>query len=224
MSLSSRAYRILLWLYPAPFRCEYGAQMVDLFSERLYRESAFALWAEVIADLICTVPKEHLNMLGNDIRHSLRTFAKAPGFVFFAVLSLGLGIGVNTAIFQFVNTVLLQQLPARDPQELVGMARAGPKYYKTNFSYPLYRELCDRPDVFAGVVAQARSQLSMSWQSGAEVVQGELVSGNYFDVLGVGAALGRTLTSDDERIAGGSPVAVLGYGFWERRFARDPGV
>ena len=210
MSLSSRAYRILLWLYPAPFRCEYGAQMMDLFAERLNRESAFMLWAEVIADLICTVPKEHLNMLGNDIRHSLRTFAKAPGFVFFAVLSLGLGIGVNTALFQFVNTVLLQQVPARAPQELVGMARVAPKYYKTNFSYPLYRELCDRPDAFAGVVAQARSQLSMSWQSGAEVVQGELVSGNYFDVLGVGAALGRILTSDDERVAGGSPVAVLG--------------
>jgi predicted permease len=224
VTASEKVYRVLLALYPATFRHEYGAEMAALFRQRLDHEGALSLWLDVIADLISTAPKEHIHMLWNDVRYSFRVFAKSPGFVLFAVLSLALGIGVNTTIFQFVNTVLLEQLPVRAPQELMGMARVAPKYYKTNFSYPLYQELNERTDVFAGVIAHVGSNLSMSSRSGSEIVKGELVSGNYFDVLGVQAVLGRTFTEVDNRTPGAHPVAVLGFGFWERRFGRDPGV
>lgn len=224
MTRSERVYRALLRFYPAAFRYEYGAEMAALFCRRLDHERSAGLWLDVIADVVTTAPKEHTHMLWNDIRYTFRVFANAPGFVLFAVLSLALGIGVNTAIFQFVSTVLLERLHVRAPEELMGMARVAPKYYKTNFSYPLYQELLERTDVFSGVIAHAGSSLSMSSHSGAEIVKGELVSGNYFDVLAVQAALGRTFTAEDDRVPGAHPVAVLGYGFWERRFGRDRGV
>jgi predicted permease len=224
MTASERVYRALLRFYPAAFRNEYGAEMAALFCRRLDHERPLGLWLEVITDLVTTAPKEHTHMLWNDVRYSFRVFAKTPGFVVSAVLSLALGIGVNTAIFQFVNTVLLERIHVRAPQELMGMARVAPKYYKTNFSYHLYQELRERTDVFNGVIAHADSSFSMSSRSGAEIVKGELVSGNYFDVLGVQAALGRTFTSDDDGAPGAHPVAVLSYGFWERRFGSDPGV
>src|SRR3977135_956279 len=105
MKASERIYRAMLPFSPAPFRLEYGPQMAALFSYRLEHESSLLLWLDVIADLVCTAPKEHTHILWNDVRYSFRVFAKSPGFVLFAVLSLALGIGVNTAMFQFVNTV-----------------------------------------------------------------------------------------------------------------------
>src|SRR5262249_2682819 len=157
-------------------------------------------------------------MLWNDIRHSFRAFAKSPMFVLFSVLTIALGVGVNTTVFQFVHSVLLQDLPVKHPEQLYGMARVAPRYYKTNFSYPLYRELAAKTDLFAGALGRVDTTLSMRTSTGAEVVRGELVTGNYHEVLGVGAELGRTLTEEDDVSPGAHPVAVLSYGFWERRF------
>ncbi len=93
-----------------------------------------------------------------------------------------------------------------------------------SFSYPLYKELRDRNQVFAGLLARFAVSLSVAGHGQTERAEGELVSGNYFEVLGVRPALGRVFTSDDDRVPGGHPVIVLSHGYWMRRFGADPGI
>jgi predicted permease len=167
-----------------------------------------------------------------DIRFGLRTLAKSPGFTAVAVVILALGIGANTAIFSLTDQVLLRLLPVRDPRQLVVLRSPGPKRGHTSddgdeaasFSYPLYRDLRDHNVALSGLLARYSVALSVSFKGQTERAAGELVSGNYFEVLGVPAALGRTFTQDDDRVAGGHPLAVLSYSYWNRRFASDPAV
>ena len=167
-----------------------------------------------------------------DLRFALRTLLKSPAFTAVALLSLALGIGANTAIFSLMDQVLLRSLPVKHPEELVLLSTPGPKsgFVEANFdsdysfSYPMYQDIRDRAPAFNGVLARYQVPLSMSWKGGTERVHGELVSGNFFDVLGVPAAIGRTFMADDDRTAGASPVAVLSHGFWTRRFAANPAI
>ncbi|HKM89448.1 MAG TPA: ABC transporter permease, partial [Candidatus Acidoferrales bacterium] len=173
-----------------------------------------------------------MDTLWKDIRFGLRGLAKSPGFTVVAVLTLALGIGANTAIFSLTDQVLLRLLPVRNPQELVVLRSPGPKRGHTNsdgdeaasFSYPLYKDLRDHNEAFSGLLARFSVPLSVSFQRQTERADGELVSGNYFEVLGVPAALGRTFNQEDDRVAGAHPVAVLSYGYWKRRFGSDPGI
>jgi len=164
-----------------------------------------------------------------DIRYGLRGMRQRPGFTAAAVLSLALGIGANTAIFTLLDQVLLRNLPVRQPEQLVQLKQTGGLVYGTTygddaFSYPLYRDLRDGNQVFSGVLGQFPLTLSLAFGSHTERVEGELVSGNYFDVLGVGAALGRTFTPQDDTKPGGHPLAVLAYDYWISRFAGDPQI
>ena len=164
-----------------------------------------------------------------DIRYALRGMRQRPGFTAAAVLSLALGIGANTAIFTLLDQVLLRNLPVGHPEQLVQLRQFGGLIYGSTFgddafSYPLYRDLRDGNQVFSGVLGQFPLTLSLAFGSRTERVEGELVSGNYFDVLGVGAAIGRTFTPQDDTKAGGHPLAVLAYDYWISRFAGDPQV
>ena len=154
--------------------------------------------------------------------------ARAPGFSVVIILTLGLGIGANTAIFSLMDQVLLRSLPVHDPAALVQLDGPGPFSGRTlddrTFSYPMYRDLRDGNTVFSGLVAQFGTPATLSLRDQSERVDAELVSGNTFDVLEVAPALGRALTPDDDRVPGGHPVAVLGHGYWQRRFAGDPSV
>jgi predicted permease len=145
-----------------------------------------------------------------------------------AVLSLALGIGANTAIFTLLDQVLLRLLPVKDPQELVLLSSRGSHYGNNRganaLSYPMYEDFRDHNTVFSGVMCRFGLPLSLSFNGHTERVSGELVSGTYFQVLGVGAALGRVFTPDDDRIPGGHPLAVLSYNFWKSRFALDPSI
>ncbi|MCU1258053.1 MAG: hypothetical protein JWO80_938 [Bryobacterales bacterium] len=145
-----------------------------------------------------------------------------------AILSLALGIGANTAIFTLVNQVLLRLLPVKNPQELVYLVARGQHYGSNNgrnrVSYPMYAELRDKNQVFSGMFCASRTAMSAVFEGRTESVSGELVSGNYFPVLGAGPALGRVFTAQDDLRQGGHPVAVLSYGYWTTRFARDPDV
>ena len=169
-----------------------------------------------------------MDALWQDLRLSLRMLAKAPAFTAVVLLTLGLGIGANTAIFGLTDQVLLRLLPVKDPGQLVLLDGPGPFQGRTfnnaTFSYPMYRDFRDRNTVFAGVLARFPTPLTLMVGDRAERVSGELVSGNYFDVLGVRPALGRLLGPDDDRTPGGHPVAVLSHNFWMRRFAGDPAV
>jgi predicted permease len=167
-----------------------------------------------------------MNALSRDIRHAVRSLRQAPGFVLVVVLTLGLGIGANTAIFSLMDQVLLRPLPVRDPSALVLLdgpgAFQGRTVNRATFSYPMYVDFRDRNQVFSGVLARFPLSTTVVWRGASERANGELVSGNYFDVLGVRPALGRVLNAADDRVPGAHPIAVLSYGYWQRRFGADP--
>jgi predicted permease len=167
-----------------------------------------------------------MNALSRDIRHAIRSLRQAPGFVLVVVITLGLGIGANTAIFSLMDQVLLRPLPVHDPSGLVLLDGPGAFQGRTvnlaTFSYPMYVDFRDRNEVFSGVLARFPLSTTVVWRGASERANGELVSGNYFDVLGVRPALGRVLNAADDRVPGAHPIAVLSYGYWQRRFGGDP--
>jgi predicted permease len=152
-------------------------------------------------------------------------FKKHPAFTVIAILSLALGIGANTAIFSLVNTVLLRPLPVDKPEQLVALNSTTEKGDNfPTFSYPDYRDLRDRNDVLAGLALYRMAPVNLSHDGTNERIWGYLVSGNYFEMLGIGAARGRLLSPEDDRKPGAHPVAVISYNCWQRRFAGDPNV
>ena len=163
--------------------------------------------------------------LAQDVRYGLRTLRKNPGFAAVAIVSLALGIGANAAIFSLMDAVLLNRLPVRHPEELVVISSLDPQSEPNpSFSYPMYRDFRDKNQVFDGVIARGGVSMNLSFRGMTEKVNGELVSGNYYDVLGVRPYLGRLFSQQDDLTAGSPPVAVLSYGFWQRRFGGDAGV
>ena len=173
-----------------------------------------------------------LEHAAQDLRYGLRMLRKNPGFTAVAVLTLALGIGANTAIFSLTDQVLLRLLPVENPEQLVVLRSPGPNPGhtwsdgddSTSFSYPMYRDLRDKNQVFAGLAACRPLTVNVAGQGGTERAEADLVSGNFFEVLGVRPALGRVFTSQDETSPGANPVAVLSYGYWTRRLGNDPGI
>lgn len=160
-----------------------------------------------------------------DLRYALRTLRKSPLFTTVAVLSLALGIGANTAIFTLVHQVMLESLPVPHPEQLALLSAVG-RHYGSNtgsnaLSYPMYQDFRDKNQVFTGMFCRHGKTLAVTFQAKTELVSGEEVSGNYFRVLGVGAALGRVFNASDDLYQGANPVAVLSYGYWKTRFAGD---
>jgi predicted permease len=173
--------------------------------------------------------------LFQDIRYGVRMLRKAPAFTVVAVLTLALGIGANTAIFTVVNALLLKMLPVSQPEQLVvvgdpnrvnGRSTGTPR--TDIFSYPLYKELRDHNSVFRGLCAAASDhhiELDAGrGETAPEKITGRMVSGNYFTVLGLQPAAGRLLSESDDTAENANPVAVLSYGYWQRKFALSPSV
>jgi putative ABC transport system permease protein len=166
-----------------------------------------------------------------DIRYAFRQLLKSPGFTTVAVLTLALGIGANTAIYSLLDQALLRTLPVKDPGQLVQMRYIGSNTGHVGsygggdenyFSYPMYRDVRDQNSVFSGLLATDEANIGIQWHNQPDLVSGELVSGNYFDVLGVRPALGRLLVPSDDQVPEANPVAVLSFGYWQRRFGSDP--
>ncbi len=169
--------------------------------------------------------------LGQDLRLAFRSFVKSPAFTAVVVLTLALGIGANTAIFTLMDQVLLRFLPVEDPERLVILDAPGQFSGSSHshnqlapISHPMFEGLRDRNTVFAGVLAHYTAPVHLTSGSQTDSVNGDLVSGTFFDVLGLKPAAGRLFTPDDDRIPGGHPVVVLSHGFWTRRFGGDPKV
>jgi macrolide transport system ATP-binding/permease protein len=171
-----------------------------------------------------------------DVRYALRMFGRKPGFTVVAVLTIALGIGLNTALFSIYNSVALKLIPVKDSGQVVRLKRwfqngslGDLQYY---FSYPEYVFLRDHNDAFSNVVAVSSmtSILASIPDAGkpsaveSEKIQGQLVSANYFAALGIGAELGRTFLAEEDRAAGGSPFLILSHAFWQRRFHGDPQI
>jgi predicted permease len=165
----------------------------------------------------------------SDLKFVLRSLGRNPLFVLVAVMSLALGIGANSAIFSLLDQVLLRSLPVKEPQQLVSMdwdgTFSGSSRNDHAFSYPMYVGFRDKTkNLFEGVLARFAAPVDLGWKGAAERANAELVSGNYFDVLGVRTAIGRTLTANDDKLKGGEPYVVLGYGYWQKRFGGNSSV
>ena len=173
--------------------------------------------AHVPAALTPAAPARSLfRDLSQDLRYAVRLLWKQPGFAAAAVVTLALGIGANTAIFSLVNATLLRRLPVEDSERLVYVYRGG---VGGVFAYPMYAHLRDGNDVFDGFAAWGGITASMHAGDSAELVGGVIVTGNFFDVLGLRPALGRLLGVGDDVTPGGHPVAVIGHDYWQARFA-----
>ena len=163
-----------------------------------------------------------------DLRYAVRTLSKSPLFVSVAILSLALGIGANTAIFTLINQLILQYLPVSHPEELVLLTARGNHYGSNNgpnaLSYSMYQDFRNKNQVFRGMFCRNGTNASLSYEGRTELVALEFVSGNYFPVLGVGAAAGRVFNASDDLMQGGHPLVVLSYAYWKARFGGDRGV
>jgi len=173
-----------------------------------------------------------MHTLWQDLKYGLRMLLKNPGFTAIAVLTLALGIGANTAIFSLLNQVLLRRLPVRNPERLVILKSPGPKRGHVwsdgddseIFSYPVYKGIAKNTSVFDGAIARYEFSASIATHGQTDRGSGELVTGNYFETLGVGPALGRLLTPADDDVQGAHPVLVLSHGYWTQHFGGDSGV
>jgi predicted permease len=152
-----------------------------------------------------------------DLRFGARMLAKNFGFTIIAILSLALGTGANTAIFSLINTALLRPLPIAKPEQLISLNNISENHAFPSFSYPNYKDLRDRNEVFSDLIGYRYAPLSLSYDGVNERLWGYEVTGNYFEALGVKAALGRTISLDDDRMPGAHPVVVVSYRYWQQR-------
>src|SRR5947208_15272646 len=157
-----------------------------------------------------------------DLRYGLRMLARNPGFTVVAVLTLGLGIGANTAIFSLIDAVLLETLPVTHPEQLVLLRWESPHVVTDSLPYPTFAQLRDSTYVFDGMFAFCDLRLAIDVDGKPGIASGQLVSGSYFSVLGVQAIAGRTFTSEEDRVPGGDPIAVISYRYWKRQSGLDP--
>src|SRR6185295_19189121 len=167
----------------------------------------------------------------NDLRFGFRTLRRSPVFTAIAVASLALGIGANISIFSLLSQVMFRMLPVADPERLMLFRTEGEREGASMsdngegvFTYPMYKDLRDRNQVFSGVIARASAPVSLAYSGQTDRARAELVSGNFFQVLVVSAAIGRVFTKDDDGAPGAHPVVVLTRGYWERRFGANPAI
>lgn len=159
-----------------------------------------------------------------DMGFGLRLLRKRPGFTLIAVLTLALGIGANTAIFSLVNAALLRPLPIAQPERFVALSNAATGRLFPTFSYPNYKDIQARADVFSALIAYRFMPLSLSHDGINERLWGYAVTGNYFDALGLQATLGRLISLDDDRARGAHPITVISHQCWQKRFGGNPSI
>ena len=178
----------------------------------LIREETRAMWGW-----------SSVESFGQDLRYAVRVLRKAPVFTAVAILSLALGIGANTAIFGLINGLLFKSLPVRDPESLLFIGKQEHGRVNTYFYYETYDRLRAAQPFFQELAAYAeRVRMNVAADGISEPAMGQLVSGNYYSVLGISPAAGRLFTAADDRVPGGHPVAILSYPYWQRRFGGAP--
>ena len=207
-----------------------------LIAEGMDREQALATARRAFGNVISSKEQFYessrwmwLDHIAADVRYSLRQIRSSPVSTATVVLSLALGIGVNTAIFSLADQALLRLLPVEKPEQLVllnwkGSFVGGGVGSDNLLSYPFYRDLRKDNDVFEDLFARHPTDVHLSFGRNSEPAGAEIVSGSYFPALGVHAALGRLLTEDDDRKPGAHPVVVLSYDYWKNRLGGDPEI
>ena len=228
-SRATRFYRALLRLLPFDFRSDYGPEMETVFQEQ-HKEAGrrdgttgvFRLWWETIVGIFRTAPGEHLAMFRQDAGFALRMMRKSPGFTLAAIVTLGLGIGANSAIFSVVNAVLLKPLPYEHGERLVVLQhRMG--MLDQPFSALDISDYRGQNHSLDGLVEYHNMNFILLGRSEPERVETGVVSWNYFDVFGVKPLFGRSFRLEDERV-GAPAVLMLSYEYWIKSFGGDPNV
>jgi putative ABC transport system permease protein len=232
---SARAFRALLALYPAAFRDEYGRELTLVFVDR-YRDAAgrwdrARLWLEAVAGILGEAPKEHCRMIIHDLRYALRALRQHMLVTTTIVITLGLGIGANTAVFSLLNAVVLRtplRVPDADQLFTVNGGRyvaAGPE--SARLSGPMFERLRQAAPGGVGVAAMSRGVARVYTRTDDErettPASLHLVSPSFFPVLGLSPVLGRTLPDENDALAD-APVAVVSHGYWQRRFGGSSNV
>jgi putative ABC transport system permease protein len=169
-----------------------------------------------------------------DLRFALRQMRRSPGFVLIAVITLALGVGANTAVYSLLDQALLRALPVEKPEQLVVLSASGKAWdghssdhgagVEKSFSYPMYHDLRDQGQVFSGLIATAPTSVGIAHDRTSEVGDAEIVSGNYFSVLGVQPALGRLFSQTDDSVPGANPVTVVSHRYWATHLGADPNI
>ncbi|HEY7530223.1 MAG TPA: ABC transporter permease, partial [Gemmatimonadota bacterium] len=222
-----RAFRLLLRLYPASFRAEYGAEMCGVFAARR-REAAgpaaaAALWVETLADVAANAPRVHAELLRQDLRWTARSLRSARGFALTAIAVTGLGVGANTAVFSVADRVLLRPLPYPEPDRLVKLWESPPGYSRTELSPANWRDWRSLATSFEAAAAFTRVDANLGGAGAPRRVEGAAVTADLVSVLGVRPWLGRLpAAADDREDAPG--VLVLSHGAWLEEFGGDVDV
>ncbi len=224
-SWSLRVFRALLSLYPGEFRDEYGREVALVFADR-HRDAVgvgarLQVWFDAVTGVLREAPREHAHMLSQDLRFAWRVARRSPSFTATAIVTLALGIGANTAIFQLIEAVAFRPLPVARPYELAEVRIVGgnrgfgvnPGRY-TQLTRSMWQEIREHQQAFSGVFAWARVDLRVGDRSNLERVIGLVVSGDFFNVLGVRPYRGRLIQSADDRAACPPSTAVVSHAYW----------
>lgn len=221
-----RLYRALLRLYPASFREAYGDELCVVFEERLAREARAAarilLGVQAVLDVVPNALGAHAEILIQDLRFSVRTLARAPGFALTAVLVVAFGVGANTAAFSVADFVLLRPLPFPDPERLVRVWERTPGYGRLELSPANFRDWKEMTTSFAGMAGFNNTAMNLVGREEPRRVEAARVTRDLFEVLGVPPARGRAFQPDAD--TPGERNVVLSHGLWETELGGDPDV
>jgi putative ABC transport system permease protein len=219
-----RLLSALLYLYPASFRADYGREMQDILGARMSETTGFlpriGLWLDTVADVVRNSLGVHFDILRQDLKYSLRTLARSPGFALTAILVTALGIGANTAAFSVADFVLIRPLPYRDADRLMKLWE-GPldgSNGRNEVSPALYNDWTKNTHSFEGMGAHFTSAVNLVGNGEPVRLEAAYVTGSLLPVLGVSPARGRLLNDADNR----DPTSViLSYSLWQSRFGGD---
>ena len=220
-------YRLLLHLYPSSYRAEYGDEMSAIFAMELRRRSGLTarcgLWLATFVEVFSNAAMVHWEIAKRDLRYSLRSLLRSPGFAITAVLLVTIGIGANAAIFTLADFVLVRPLPFPEPEHLVKVWEKHPGYSLMELSPANYRDFKAASNSFASLAAYTDMAMNLVGQGEPQRVEGAWVTGNLFSTLGRPAMLGRNFSDHDDQ-AGAPATVVLSYALWQAAFGGDPSV
>lgn len=220
--MHARLFRTLLYFYPAAFRHEYGAEMEQLFADRLQTEPRFRLWLETLADIARTGPKEHWHVLASDVKYGARVLSAAPGFTATALAVIALGIGATVSIFSIVNAVLVRSLPYGHPEQLVYLWSPNPTLKGTPAemapNIPDYYEWRRLSHSFASVTMLRQSAMNLVENGSTRRIQTALVTPTFFGTLEAWPIAGRAFDGT------GTQEAIISESLWRAQFQSNPAV
>lgn len=220
-------YKLLLHFYPSSYRAEYGDEMSAIFAQELRRSSGplarCGLGLAALVEVFCNAAVVHWEIARRDLRYSLRSLLRSPGFAITAVLLVTIGIGANAAIFTLADYVLVRPLPLPEPEQLVKVWEKHPGYSMMELSPANYRDFKAAATSFASFAVYSNMAMNLVGQGDPLRVEGGIVTGNLFSTLGHTPFIGRYFIERDDQ-PGAPPTVVLSYSFWQTEFGGDAGV